>query len=330
MSKALVFSDIHIHGHKDRVERLKDCLKVLEWVFETALKEKVDYIFFLGDLFHERSKIDAKNYLMTFDVFMKHMLDDASTMEMYLLVGNHDMYHKETCNINSVRPLSAIPRISIIQTPTSMVLGGKKIDWLPYSENPVESLAEFKKNGTGDILFSHMAVSGALTNTFYGVRSDVIVEYDNEMVPVDASLFKDWDMTMLGHYHGAQKLTDKAEYVGSPLQLSYGEAFQQKHVIILDLKTMKKKYIVNDFSPKHLLVTEQDINNEAYDLTGQFVRITVDNIGKKELIDLQRKVAKESKVRRREACQTWNVYQTPKESFYRQEHVIMVQSVHER
>ena len=295
MAKALVFSNLHIHDHKDRVERLDDCLKVLEWIFETAAERNVDYIFFLGDLFHERSKIDTKNYMITFDVFMKHMLNDASTRQMYLLVGNHDMYHKESCDINSVKPLSAIPRISIVQNPVSMELGGRKIDWLPYSENPIEDLNNFKKKGVGDILFAHIAVSGASTNTFYGVRSDVIVEHDKEMVRVDASLFEDWDMAMFGHYHGAQPLSKKAEYVGSPLQLTFGEVFQQKHLIILDLETMEKEYVVNDFSPKHLIVSEQDVENCAYDLTGQFVRITSDDMGKKNLIDLQRKIAREYK-----------------------------------
>ena len=293
MSKALVFSDLHLHDHKDRVERLPACLEVLEWVFETAAEQDCKYIFFLGDLFHERSKIDVLNYLKTFEVFMKHMLHDGSDREMFLLVGNHDMYHKERWDINSVKPLSAIPRVSIIDTPTSLVLGGRKIDWMPHTEDPIKIFAKFKQDGVGDILFAHMAVSGAITNTFYGVRSDVLVEYDNEMVPVDASLFADWKMTMLGHYHGAQKLSPTAEYVGSPLQLTFGEAFQTKHVIILDLDTLKKEYIVNDFSPKHLICSEQDIVNQAYDFNGQFVRITVDDMGKKDLIDLQRKIARE-------------------------------------
>lgn len=290
MSKALIFSDIHIHAHKDRVDRLDDCLKVLDWIFEVAAQKQVDYIFFLGDLFHERSKIDARNYLKTFDVFMKHMLNDSSTRTMYLLVGNHDMYHKESCDINSVKPLSAIPRISIIQTPTSLMFDGVKIDWLPYSENPVQAIKDFQSKA-GDILLSHISVSGAQTNTFYGVKSDVMVEYDNEMVAVDASLFSPWKLSLFGHYHGAQKVSDTAEYVGSPLQLSYGEAFQQKHVIILDLQTLEKEYVVNDFSPKHYIISEQEAINDAYTIDSQFIRVAVDNIGKKDLIDLQRKLS---------------------------------------
>ena len=295
MSKALIFSDLHIHDHKDRVERLKDCLDVLEWVFKVAEEKEVEYIFFLGDLFHDRSKIDIKTYMHTFECFMKHMDGDASDRQMFLLVGNHDMYHKDRWDINSVKPLSAIPRVSIIQNPTTMTFGGRKIQWLPHAENPIQELEDLKKSGPGDILFAHMAVDKALTNTFYGVRSDVIVEYDSEMVPVDAKVFEDWGMTMLGHYHGWQKLSEKAEYVGSPLQLSYGEAFQQKHCILLDLETMEKEYIKNTFSPQHLIITEQDITGEAYDFNHKFVRLQVDNIGKAELIDIQRKFLKDYK-----------------------------------
>jgi DNA repair exonuclease SbcCD nuclease subunit len=253
MSKSLIFTDLHLHSHKGSADRLQDCLKVLDWVFQTAAEKGCKYIFFLGDLFHERAKIDVLNYLRTFEVFMKHMIEDAADREVYLLVGNHDMYHRERWDINSIKPLSAIPGVHIVQSPTSMSIGGRTIDWLPYTENPISELAKFKKQTAGDILLAHLAVNGAMTNTFYGVKSDVIVEYDNEMVLVDPGLFDDWKMTLMGHYHGAQKLNNKVEYVGSPLQLSFGEAFQQKHVIVLDLETMEKEYVLNEFSPQHLI-----------------------------------------------------------------------------
>lgn len=295
MANALIFSDLHLHAHKDRVERLHDCIEVLDWIFRTAEERNCKYIFFLGDLFHERSKIDVLNYLRTFEVFMKHMIGDAARREMYLLVGNHDMYHKERWDINSIKPFSAIPGVHIVQTPTSITLSGLQIDWLPHTENPIKELGKLKKDSgkVGDLLLAHIAVHGAITNTFYGVKSDVLVEYDNDMVIVDPTLFDDWKMTLLGHYHGSQKLNHKVEYVGSPLQLSFGEAFQQKHLILLDLDTLKKEYIVNDFSPKHLIVTPKDIENGAYDMNGQFVRIAVPNMGRTDLLDLQRRVAKE-------------------------------------
>lgn len=291
MAKALLFSDLHLHAHKGRTERLHDCIETLRWVFQQAKENKCEYVFFLGDLFHEREKIDVLNYLRTFECF----LENDGSFQVYLLVGNHDTYHKERWDVNSVRPLSAIPGVEVVQSPVSIVLGGRKIDWLPHTENPMNALNAFKEEGVGDILLGHLAVHGAIANLFYGTKSDVIVEYDNDLVFLDASVFDPWDRVFLGHYHGAQKLNDKVEYIGSPLQLSFGEAFQQKHVIVLDLETMETEYIVNNFSPKHLIVTAQDIENEAYNLNGNFVRLSVEDMGRKDLLDIRRKVTAESK-----------------------------------
>lgn len=294
MSKALIFSDLHIHNHKDRVDRLQNCIDVLNWVFDEAAKNNCEYIFFLGDLFHERAKIDVRNYLKTFEVFMNHMIRDAADRDMYLLVGNHDMYHKERWDINSVKPLSAIPRVHIVDAPTQIKIGGRKIDWLPHTENPVKELCDLKNknSGSGDILLGHISVHGALLNVCYGTKADVIVEFDGDMIPVDVNVFDDWKMTFLGHYHASQMIGDKVEYVGSPLELNFGEAFQQKHLIVLDLDTLDKKYIVNDFSPKHLIVSPKDIKDNNYDLNNNFVRITVDSMSTKDLIDLKREVSK--------------------------------------
>jgi hypothetical protein len=141
-----------------------------------------------------------------------------------------------------------------------------------------------------------MAVHGAKLNVMYGTKADVIVEYDNDMVPVDAKVFEDWSMTLLGHYHSAQHFSKTGEYLGSPLELTYGDAFQKKHVLILDLDTMEKKYVQNTFSPKHLILTPQDVINESYDLNGNFVRLATDSIKSKELVDIKRKIAQEYKV----------------------------------
>lgn len=294
----LAYGDLHLHAHKDRVDRLHHCLDVLEWTFKTAVKNKCRYIFFLGDLFHERAKIDVMNYLRTFDLFMKYMADPEIEMDMYLLVGNHDMYHKERWDINSLKPLTAIPRVHIIDKPTRLELGGRKIDWMPHTDNPVKELAALKEanGGAGDLLLGHMAVHGAKLNVMYGTKADVIVEYDNDMVPVDAKVFEDWPMTLLGHYHSAQHFSKTGEYLGSPLELTYGDAHQKKHVLVLDLDTMGKKYVANTFSPRHLILTPNDVQNESYDLNGCFVRLATESLKAKDLVDIKRKIASEYRV----------------------------------
>jgi len=286
MNKSLIFSDLHLHRHRENHERLQDCLNVLEWVFKTALEQKCQRIFFLGDLYHERSKIDVLNYLRTFECFMKHANQD---LEVYLLIGNHDMYHKERWDVNSVQPLTAIRNVTVIDKPTTLKFGKTNVDFLPHTEHPMvelEKLKKGRKKSELQVLLGHLAVHGAELNKLFGTKADVIVEYDNDMVPVTADIFDDWKMTFLGHYHGAQHLNDKVEYVGSPLQLTFGEAFQKKHIIVLDMDTLEKKYIENTFSPKHYILHAEDL--DKYDLKDQFVSVSVKDMGSKEVVDVKK------------------------------------------
>ena len=63
--KILVFTDLHIHPHKKSSERLEDCLNALTWAFKTAKKRKISNMVFLGDLFHDRQKIDVLPTLLS-------------------------------------------------------------------------------------------------------------------------------------------------------------------------------------------------------------------------------------------------------------------------
>lgn len=292
MSKVLIFSDLHIHNHKKNVNRLNDCLKVLEWVLKEAVSNNCKDILFLGDLFHERSKIDIMNYLKTFEVFMDFNFKHPE-INVWLLVGNHDMYHKESWDINSIKPFTAIPNINIIEKPQTVEIQGVKVDFLPHTENPFKELDALKSGRSKDdlqLLLGHLAVHGATLNTLYGTTADVIVEHDDVMQQIDPVVFEEWDQTFLGHYHAPQVLTanGSVEYVGSPLELSFGEAYQDKHIIIFDMKSYKKTYIDNTFSPKHLLVMVKDI--EKIDVEKNFIRVVVEDMSSQELIDVRKKL----------------------------------------
>lgn len=287
MSKAMLFSDLHVHSHKGKIDRLDDCLKTLEWIFKESKNHECKYILFLGDLFHDRAKIDVLTYLRTFEAFMNEV---DPNQEIYLLVGNHDMYHRERWDVNSVKPLTAIPNVHIVDEPSTINIGGRNIDWIPHTEDPIKEAKKLKEGRDKKdltLLLGHMAIDNAILNTMYGTKADVIVEYDTGMKTVDVSIFDDWSngRVFLGHYHGAQHLNDHVEYLGSPLQLSYGEAFQEKHIAVLDLKTLEYEYIINDFSPKHLILEKNEIN--AHNLKGNFTRIVCDDMSAKDLIDIK-------------------------------------------
>lgn len=287
--EVLIFSDLHCHCHKRRNERLEDCLKVLDWVFEVAETRNIENILFGGDLFHDRQKIEVYTYQRTFETLEKRLRDNQ--FKLYLLLGNHDIWFNDNTSISSVVPLSALPGVQIISTPERMNIAGQTWDFIPFTLNPVATLEELKKKpGKPEFALGHISIDGAvLHGTQY---SDVAVEHDGDMISISASLFDHYKQTFLGHYHAEQRVSNKVEYVGSPLQLSFGEAFQEKHIIAFD--GVNKTYIENTFSPKHLVITPAE--KDKYDLSGNFVRIKVDDIGATDLISMRKEILEASEL----------------------------------
>jgi DNA repair exonuclease SbcCD nuclease subunit len=287
-NKILLFSDAHVHAHKKSFERLKDCLKALNWAFETAKQNKIKDVVFAGDLFQDRQKIDVATYSLTFATFIKHC--DGS-INLWLLLGNHDLWYHDKWDISSVLPFSALPNVTVINKACTLEISGKEIDFLPYVRDPIQHLHNFevvtKKRKGLKILVGHLAVHGAEFNSLYHTLADVQIEHDGDMIKVGPEFFTAWDQVFLGHYHGAQEI-ENIEYIGSPLELNFGEAFQEKHIIIYDLSNGNKEYVINDFSPKHLIVSEADVHK--HNVENNFVRVSVENRKSIDCLELKKDI----------------------------------------
>lgn len=285
MSKVLLFSDLHVHPHKRRQERLEDCLKALDWVFDVADQEDIQSILFGGDLFHDRQRIEVFTYQRTFETLIKRL--SSNKYKLYLLLGNHDIWYNDDTSISSVIPLSSLPGVKIISKPERLKIEGSYWDFIPFTHNPIVTLEELKAMpGNPEYALGHIAVDGAILHG--SQQADVAIEHDGDMVTISPSLFDHYKHTFLGHYHAEQRVSNKVEYIGSPLQLSFGEAFQQKHIIAFDGKTGDRNYIENKFSPKHLIIGMSE--REKYDLEGNFVQIRVDDIGATDLLSMKKEI----------------------------------------
>lgn len=311
--KALIFSDLHCHQHKNSQSRLEDCIEALEWVFKTAQSKSIDLIIFCGDLFHDRAKIDILTYQRVFETFQKY-LSDTTGPEVYLLLGNHDLFYFESKEVSSVYPLSSLKKINIISKPSVVNIREYNVGFMPYTHDPISDLKlvpirEMKKGKNKyNVLFGHLAVHGALFNLVYGTKADVQIEGDAGMTVVTPDIFDSFDRVFLGHYHAAQELTSKVEYVGSPLQLSFGEMEQKKHIVIYDFESDTKEYIENTFSHKHLRfnsIKEAAKAAEKGGLKGEFVEIFDENTNSSDALELKQTLI-ENKVG------TFSIRQLPK------------------
>lgn len=290
-SEVLIWSDVHVHPHKKSSSRLDDCLKVVNWVFDLADERGITSILFGGDLIHERTKVDVYTYQRLFELLKSRLI--LNKYQLYLLLGNHDLWFNEKTSVSSVVPLSALPGVTIIDKPSRLKIAGSDWDFIPFTHNPVAAVEELKKNhGSFEYALGHISLSGAYLhgNTY----ADIVVEHEGDMVQVDANIFDHYKRVFLGHFHCQQKVNDTVEYIGSPLQLSFGEAFQKKHVIVFDCASNTAEYVENTFSPTHLIVKQEELHKQ--DLTGKFVEVIVEDVGTVNLLDMRKELMENHRV----------------------------------
>jgi DNA repair exonuclease SbcCD nuclease subunit len=285
MTKILLFSDAHIHPHKKSEKRLDDCLDCLTWVFETAKKNNIKNILFGGDFFHDRSKIESLVLHKTFNILKKYL--DGS-INFYILLGNHDLLYFEKTTISSVTAISGLPNVHIISNPKRIMIDGISWHFIPFTHNPTDDLNYLSQyDPKNSYLLGHLAIDGARLNS-KGSIADVEIEHDGEMVKVNANIFCDYKHVYLGHYHNAQMIDSNVEYIGSPLQLSFGEMEEVKNIIILEFdgEDCISTYVSNNFSPQHFEDTFENLQKiDPRVLKNSYVSVLVDNVDKKEISD---------------------------------------------
>ena len=107
--RILFFADLHAsmkHGlygiaFVDQVE------KTLDWIAEMAKLHEVDYVVFLGDVFHVQQAVDTPSLYVVAQGFEK--IQRAAKVRLIIIEGNHDVYLKDG-KWSSTEILRHIPR----------------------------------------------------------------------------------------------------------------------------------------------------------------------------------------------------------------------------
>lgn len=255
--KVLITSDVHIHPHRNDPRRIEDGLECLRWIYETAITKKCGYVIIAGDFMHHRFSLSVLAYAKACRVVSDYAENGVKTI---FLLGNHDMYFEDRWDIHSLVPIKEWARV--IDQPSIVPIGNHLVDFLPYHPFPSKLLSSQKWHGK--VMIAHLALADALLNTKYDIKSVEDTSKDKETISVD--WFKGWEKVWLGHFHYGQKIQN-CEYIGSPMQLTFGEANQEKHVAIFDLETLETEYVVNTVSPRFYIIEDTktietlDVNN---------------------------------------------------------------------
>ena len=99
------FTDLHVGVSSDNKIRLNETMKCVHWIIEKFKNENVDYVIFLGDLFNSRYSVNVNTLNIGIEIVS---LLSENFEYLFLIAGNHDVYYKNTNEVNSVSFLEKI------------------------------------------------------------------------------------------------------------------------------------------------------------------------------------------------------------------------------
>lgn len=264
-SKIAIFSDIHWGISKDSDVKLNISIAYIDWLISYCKSNNINTILFLGDWFNNRSAISVKTSNIAYEAVKK--ISNAN-LKLYIIVGNHDLYYKETeNNVNSIQQYSEIRNIYVIQDTTKLefINQDKSAICLPYGKSYTES-EKF------DYCFGHFDFAGALMTGSYMSNSSA----NSDSFTSLAKLVFD------GHFH----INNTYKYesgniicIGSPFELDWGDYENQKYLTVLDLKYDTIEKVINDFSPLHIKVYWSRLKQKQEKLTnikGNYIKFIID------------------------------------------------------
>lgn len=223
--KSLIFTDLHVGISNDKPSRQKIAENVIDEIIGHIEMDGIQQVFFLGDLFHQRTSIEVTSLNVANDLVRKL----ASTCEVFLLQGNHDLYEKYNSIITSLN-IFDLHNVNIISVPTEIRLNGQNVLLVPWLCGT--TLQEhITKNGLSDkydMMMGHFDIgySGDIRNKGQkyvdayksGTQNFSSVQTDNIISEI-LHHTKDYSTIYMGHIHDHEALTyanRSWNIVGSP------------------------------------------------------------------------------------------------------------------
>lgn len=231
--KVGMWTDIHFGKKNNSLQHNQDCLDFVHWSCERMKEEKVDMFVFLGDWFENRNAVNV----LTLNFAQEACgLLDALGVPVYIIIGNHDLYHRENRKIFSTKVFEQFKNITMVSDP--MVVDDKFLIAPFLFKNEYPELAKFNHlpYWMGHFEFRNFVITG----------SDRRMEHGP-----DHTQFSGPKYIFSGHFHKRQA-NDNIVYIGNTFPMDYGDAWDdERGLCILDTSNDKVEFINWEECPKY-------------------------------------------------------------------------------
>lgn len=202
--KVAMFTDIHFGKKGNSIMHNQDCLDFVAWYCQKVREEGgVTHAIFMGDWFENRNAVNVLTMNYAHEA-LKQL--NALGIPVIIIIGNHDLYHRENRKVFSTRVFEDLQNITLVSEPT--VIDGMLI--CPYLfKNEYPMLAQYSKikYWFGHFEFRNFVITG----------TDRVMDHGP-----DHTLFSAPKYIFSGHFHKRQ-VRDNVIYIGNTFPMDYGD-----------------------------------------------------------------------------------------------------------
>ena len=268
--KIAIINDTHFGARGDSQLFFDHFIKFFENVFFPYIKENnIDTVIHAGDLMDRRKYVNFNILNQARTKFIDRLRDEG--VELHCILGNHDVYYRNTNMINSIRELFNSD-LKLYEEPTVMNFDGLDVALLPWvnKENHDKSI-DFIKTAPAPILIGHLELQG------YDVMRGV--KYDGGMNP---KLFERYEQVLTGHFHCRQE-HGNIYYMGTQYQITFADLNEQKGFHVFDTDKREIEFIPNPYKMFHSVSYNDEngpIDSDNYDCSNfkdSYIKLYVEN-----------------------------------------------------
>lgn len=243
--KAACFTDIHFGNKNNSRQHNMDCEDFLYWFIAEAKERGCETCIFLGDWHHHRASVNVST--LNYSVSNFKRLSEAFE-DVYLLVGNHDLFYREKREINSFEFANVYDNLHIINDDIIQTGDVALVPWLVGNE--------WKKMKTlkSKYVFGHFELPHFMMNAIVEMPDHGELKADD---------FKAADYVFSGHFHKRQT-RDKVHYLGSPFAHNYADAWDDDRGAMF-LEWGGEPVYVNYDGPRYVRLNLSDLIDKPED-----------------------------------------------------------------
>ena len=241
--KIAIITDTHFGARGDSPIFLNHHLNFFEDVFFPCIRERgIDKVIHMGDFMDRRKFVNFQTLQNVKERFLKPL--ESLCSETHVIIGNHDIYYKNTSKVNAVSELfEGREKFHIYTEPHTIEIDGVTIDLIPWiNRENRDRVQDFVRQSKSKVCFGHLEVNGYYMHP--GVKCESGLE---------AKEFEGYSRVYTGHFH-TQSKSKNIHYLGTAYQITFGDWGEEKGFWIFDTETLDVEFVPNPHEIFHKIV----------------------------------------------------------------------------